>query len=1063
MRYTIIDNKKRIGFLTMAMGALLSSSCTPHSSPEQTNLSSLAQAKTYSVSGAELPNQPANSIVLYDFEEPSNNFDFLDGFRGHTLTENAPHIIYGNSLLLRPGTSSGPVVVATKMTQYNQDRLRALGQFSQISFVIRSHSPLTDFRFELQLVDQTGKVWAHQKPVSFGDGTAERYIALLEPSEFAPLNRPKSASQLGFSQIQQLRISVVKERGINGVPSDPTFLIDTIKLSSDSAYPIVAKTVAGGVNHAWKRESFPTPFQGPPAIIASPQSFLGEDPIGVRFRAATNAGIMIRLEEEDSTRDGTSHFYEELGYFAFPTGWIRNAEGQIIGEAGRTTAQNAGRGVDQWHRQPYMQTYKNPVVFMNIASYAGFHPCHARLRKVQNDAFEFMIEEWDYLDGQHFTETLSYVVLESGTHEISDKMLIEVGKQQGATTSRSSPSWSTVNFPRGFLDAPVVTAQVQTFGGFNAVVTRLDGVDENSFRWRMQEEKANDDIHFRETIGFLAMGSAFVAPPTDPLACDERFIIDPESQVFKGNLLYEGSDHRTACNDERQHRGAAYAFQLKTHGARFSAKLSGAATLLTLRTSDCSKGQELFCQEAESGQALEISEDLPPGKYYIFVDAGPGQGGEYELSVEFETLEDYTNLSCDAPMLMGARDYTIEGAWPEVGASGEMTGSCGGAGPEQVYAFRTPPRYDPDDQYDRIHFKATSSDPNVVLYLRRSPILGERMCSDPDVELACSAADTNGQSNIELYLPSEGIYYLIVDSKASQGGRYSVDIDYNFKRTLPANSSGSCRYAQKIEPKTQLLAGHINVKGPDRAYGGRQCGTQPSYPGDSGRPEKSFTFEVTKETYFEAENRGAARNFDAALYLRNAHCDQLVCAEEWSEYDHAKIGRLLSPGIYHLFVDYADVDAGRVNRYEVQLKFGDDVAGECKAAKELNPVSQVISGKLNPSKWSTIEPASNRVDPCFGDLSEHVYSFDVTTSKLLRARVDYGDGIALYLREGDCRSGEAELACNHQVFATDSALIEQRLAPGRYFLFVDQYDRPGHDSEPRPRDFGTYSVGLEFR
>ena len=44
-------------------------------------------------------------------------------------------------------------------------------------------------------------------------------------------------------------------------------------------------------------------------------------------------------------------------------------------------------------------------------------PMTVRVRNAGESSFEFQYDEWEYLDGVHGTETVSYMVLEAGSHE----------------------------------------------------------------------------------------------------------------------------------------------------------------------------------------------------------------------------------------------------------------------------------------------------------------------------------------------------------------------------------------------------------------------------------------------------------------------------------------------------------------------------------------------------------------------------------------------------------------------------------------------------------------------
>lgn len=68
----------------------------------------------------------------------------------------------------------------------------------------------------------------------------------------------------------------------------------------------------------------------------------------------------------------------------------------------------------------------------------------------------FQIQEWDYLDFWHTTEKISYMVVEEGTHELSDGTWIEAGKTFGGK------KWQGVEFAAPFEKAPIVISQITT-------------------------------------------------------------------------------------------------------------------------------------------------------------------------------------------------------------------------------------------------------------------------------------------------------------------------------------------------------------------------------------------------------------------------------------------------------------------------------------------------------------------------------------------------------------------------------------------------------------------------
>ena len=84
-------------------------------------------------------------------------------------------------------------------------------------------------------------------------------------------------------------------------------------------------------------------------------------------------------------------------------------------------------------------------------------------------------------------------------HVLSDGTLVEVGVAQ------TDHSWTNVSFSSSFSVAPVTLNQSQTFNGGQAVITRQRNSTTSGFEVRLQEEEGNDNRHFVETVGYVAV------------------------------------------------------------------------------------------------------------------------------------------------------------------------------------------------------------------------------------------------------------------------------------------------------------------------------------------------------------------------------------------------------------------------------------------------------------------------------------------------------------------------------------------------------------------------------
>ncbi len=294
----------------------------------------------------------------------------------------------------------------------------------------------------------------------------------------------------------------------------------TLKLVGAPRSPGDATIVSVGttgprVNHTWSPVLFPSPFDATPILVAAMQSTIGNEPAGLRIRNHGAVSFEVRVEEENSTDDDITHPLEEVGYLALAPGPIVNQVGKIIGEAGSVNRGHSTAAED-WHRIEYKHgAYLNPVVIMNMTTTNGGQPAHVRLRNVKSvsdtglaSSFEFKIEEWDYLDGAHYVESLSYTVIEEGTHSLANnQQIVAAVLPVDNMIDRTDPNWNEVAFSSQFAATPIVFSQVQTNVEGEAVVTRQSNINASGFLVQMQEEMGNDGQHDFEAIGYIAIGT----------------------------------------------------------------------------------------------------------------------------------------------------------------------------------------------------------------------------------------------------------------------------------------------------------------------------------------------------------------------------------------------------------------------------------------------------------------------------------------------------------------------------------------------------------------------------
>jgi PKD repeat protein len=153
---------------------------------------------------------------------------------------------------------------------------------------------------------------------------------------------------------------------------------------------------------------------------------------------------------------------------------------------------------NQWVRVQFSQPFIDPVVIAGPPSYADAAPVTVRIRNITTNGFDIRLQEWDYLDGRHNLETLSYITLEKGIYTLPDGSKLEAG----TFTSNTTPT--TVTLQQTYNQSPALLSQVITEFEQDAVTGRIKNVTKQSFSYKLQEQERTKNRHGFETIAYVA-------------------------------------------------------------------------------------------------------------------------------------------------------------------------------------------------------------------------------------------------------------------------------------------------------------------------------------------------------------------------------------------------------------------------------------------------------------------------------------------------------------------------------------------------------------------------------
>ncbi|MEM9902142.1 MAG: LamG-like jellyroll fold domain-containing protein [Pseudomonadota bacterium] len=169
-------------------------------------------------------------------------------------------------------------------------------------------------------------------------------------------------------------------------------------------------------------------------------------------------------------------------------------------EMGSETVYQNGKNV--WHTVTFEEEIEDAVVVMGPVGMNGSQEATVRVKNVTSEGFEFQVDEWDYLDGWHVTETVSWMAISEGTHTLASGQTIAAG----STTSLSDHETAVEVNLDGFSDTPSVFAQVASANDNAAVTTRVHEVGADGFAVLLDEEEgATDGQHAPERIDWIAI------------------------------------------------------------------------------------------------------------------------------------------------------------------------------------------------------------------------------------------------------------------------------------------------------------------------------------------------------------------------------------------------------------------------------------------------------------------------------------------------------------------------------------------------------------------------------
>ncbi len=392
-------------------------------------------------------------------------------------------------------------------------------------------------------------------------------------SEAAVAPRMRYVSTVGF-QAKLQRQQLDEDMG-NGHEDES---IGWIAMSAGTGFndgsPYEVKLTGNIVSHSPTLITYEQQFDVQPVLLTSLSTYKGSDPAYVRYKNKTIDQVMLAVTEEQSKDNELTHVTEEVSMFLFEPGPIRGELGMTmpltaVGEAGEISISQSSASM--WLTVYLENNYVQPAVVAYSLTENGADPSTVRVRNIGTSSFEIQVDEWDYRDGGHIPETVGYLVVESGRHQLADGRVIQAGYTE------VNGEFQSLNFPAAFERTPVVLTQVASDLQSQAVATRMHSAGKGGIKCRLQREDAAENSgnyhEAWELVTWIAMEEGFgrsankayeVGKTADAVkdafyTVNYRQHFEQEPTLVYGMQSYDGSD---ACFPRYSEKGLQ-SFQIR--------------------------------------------------------------------------------------------------------------------------------------------------------------------------------------------------------------------------------------------------------------------------------------------------------------------------------------------------------------------------------------------------------------------------------------------------------------------------------------------------------------------
>lgn len=265
-------------------------------------------------------------------------------------------------------------------------------------------------------------------------------------------------------------------------------------------------------------------YTGPftnPVVVAQTQTKNDVDPGDLRLVTVPSlitgqTRVQLSFKEETSLNADVTHTAETVsGLF------IGDMPGEAQAKVHFANATITQTNATTWTKVNLPAAYTTPIVVFGPLTRNETTAANVRVRNVlgvdpansNRASFEYQVDEWDFQNGSHSAETVSYMVMEEGVFAVGGQV-IQAWRATGVTNAPTTEYvagdyWASDIF---YEREPAIFAQCVTTAEASSVVARVDAVDTvfdypMNFRLRLTEAENADQTHAAETVHFIVFPS----------------------------------------------------------------------------------------------------------------------------------------------------------------------------------------------------------------------------------------------------------------------------------------------------------------------------------------------------------------------------------------------------------------------------------------------------------------------------------------------------------------------------------------------------------------------------